>query len=218
MGAFIGQFVQGPRVVPQGVNRTSTDKLPNGHLDFRVTQRFSSSHDGTDLGNYMCGDVVLAPHHGDLRNRKDSYGALITEITEPDGRMTAFGHLSRFARTNGPVRAGQVIGYVGATGLGNVCHIHLTRRVAGRNVDPWPLLEQNRACTVNAGVNIRNQPAVTARIHRTTTATQYRGPYPSGWHWVTGGYHGIGPYPNQWRKLWIDGAYRYVARPLVVLR
>lgn len=215
MGRLIGPIVDGPRIVPQGKARTSSDRLPNGRPGFRVTQPFSAYHDGTDLGNFSCGDRILAPHNGTLRNRKDTHGALIVEITESDGQVTAFGHLSRFARAPGAVSRGQLIGYVGDTGLGGVCHIHLTRRaINGRNVDPWPLLEQNRPVRVNAGVNIRNAPALTANVYRTTTAATI---YVSGWNPVSGGKHGIGAQPYAWRKLWVDGAYRYVALPLTVL-
>lgn len=215
MGRLIGPVVDGPRIVPQGKSRTSSDKLPNGRVGFRVTQPFSVHHDGTDLGNYACGDRILAPVTGTLRNRKDPNGALIVDITESDGQVTSVAHLSRYARTNGAVQRGQVVGYVGDTGLGAVCHIHLTRRaITGRNVDPWPLLEQNRPVRVNRGVNIRNAPAMTAKVYRTTTAAET---YVSGWNPVKGGWHGLGADPYAWRKIWVNGAYRYVALPLTVL-
>ena len=216
MGRFIGHPVGGPRIVPQGKARTSSDKLPTGHLGFRITQPFSGSHDGIDLGNYACGDPIYAPHDGVLVNRKDPKGALICEIREADGMRTAFGHLARFYRSSFTrVARGQLIGYNGSTGLSSGCHIHMTREHPdGRNVDPWPLLEQNRPARVNAGVNIRNSASLSGKVYRTTTAAVV---YTSGWDWVNGGWHGIGAYPRQWRKLWVDGAYRYVARPLVTL-
>ena len=216
MGRFLGHPVGGPRIVAKGGQRSSSDKLPNGRLGFRVTQTYSSHHDGTDLGNFACGDHIYAPHDGYARNRRDTNGALIVEVTEADGRITAFGHLSRYARAPGPVKRGQLLGYVGSTGL-NVggCHIHLTRMDASRRTqDPWPLLEQNRPARVNAGVNIRNAPNLTGKVYKTTTTATV---YTSGWDWVKGGYHGLGAHPYTWRKLWVDGAYRYVARPLLVL-
>ena len=198
MGKYIGPVVEGPRIVPQGKARTTIDKLPNGHLGFRVTQPFIvGKHDGIDLGNFVCGDRILAPHDGYLRRRTDTYGALIVEITESDGMITAMGHLSSIARANGPVKRGQLVGYVGATGLDRGgCHIHLTRMVtpSRATVDPWPRLEQNRSAKiVGPGVNIRNAPNLTARIYGTTTATAYRAAYTSGWNAVKGGYHGLAP-------------------------
>jgi hypothetical protein len=218
MGKFIGHPVGGPRIVPPGKTRTTSDKLASGHPGFRVTQSFSAFHDGVDLGNYFSGDPIYAPHDGTLVNRTDTRGALITEIREADGMRTGFGHLSKFARAAGPVRKGQLVGYCGNTGQSSAPHIHMTREnSAGTNLNPWPLLEQNRLARINVGVNIRNAPSLTARIYGTTTATAYRDAYPSGWDWVKGGYHGIGAWPYHWRKLWINGAYRYVARPLVTL-
>lgn len=219
MGRLIGQFVGGARVIPIGQSYGVSDKInESGHRGFRVTQRFGSAHDGIDLGNFACGDAIYAPSDGYVVNRKDPNGALIAEVHESDGSVTGFAHLSRFAVASGSrVLRGRLIGYVGSTGQSTGCHIHMGRRKGSVVSDPWPLLEQNRPARINVGVNIRNQPSVTARIYATTTTTQYRDAYVSGWHWVTGGYHGIAPYPTQWRKLWINGAYRYVARPLVTL-
>lgn len=216
VGRFIGHPVGGPRIVPAGRPRLAVDRLPSGHYGFRVTQGFSAHHDGIDLGNFQCNDPIYAPHDGILINRTDPKGALITEIREADGMRTAFGHLQRFAVAGGTrVKRGQLVGYNGNTGLSSGCHIHMTREDAGgRNLDPWPLLEQNRPARIGAGVNIRNSPTLAGKVYRTTTSPVV---YSSGWDWVKGGYHGIGSWPYHWRKMWIDNAYRYVARPLVVL-
>lgn len=152
---------QGPRVVPFATMRTASDKLPNGRPAFRVTQRFwdrdrylGGYHNAIDLGNYYCGDALLASHSGWVRNLKDIYGALIVEIVESNGNHTGYGHLSRFARAGGQwVNPGNVIGYVGATGLGGVCHVHYYRRQSGRLVDPWPLLDQNQKKSTRVSYN-----------------------------------------------------------------
>jgi murein DD-endopeptidase MepM/ murein hydrolase activator NlpD len=61
------------------------------------------------------------------------YGRLI-ELRHRNGITTRYGHLSGFAagiRTGTRVRQGQVIGYVGATGLATAPHLHYEFRVNG---------------------------------------------------------------------------------------
>ena len=56
-----------------------------------------------------------------------------------NGYETAYGHMSAFARNLQPgmrVRQGQVIGYVGSTGLSTGAHLHYEIMVNGRFVDP----------------------------------------------------------------------------------
>lgn len=173
---------QGPRVVPFGVERTASDKLPNGHPSFRVTQRFADTdrffggqHNALDLGNYYCNDSLLASVAGTVANKRDIYGALIVEIRESNGNVVGYGHVSRYARSHGSaVSRGTVIASVGDTGLGGVCHCHYYRIEGGRLVDPWPRLEQNIAApapttayvTFNAGVNgVRMRGGPDARVN-----------------------------------------------------
>jgi hypothetical protein len=236
---------QAPRIVPYGTNRLASDKLPNGRWAFRVTQRFADidkyfggKHGALDLGNYECGDKMLASVSGRVANKRDSYGALIVEIRESSGAVVGYGHLSKFAVANGAwVNAGAVIGYVGATGLGGVCHVHYYRRNAsGVLVDPWPLLEQNaikRQARFNGnGTNIRNGPGqvggALASIWGSTkggrvirkdgkdfgalsTYRTARGP-------TYGATHGIGNHPKSWTPMYINGAYRSVAYPLTTYK
>ncbi len=49
---------------------------------------------------------------------------------------TSYSHLSRFAVTSGPVSRGQVIAYVGTTGMSTGCHLHFETRESGAPVDP----------------------------------------------------------------------------------
>ena len=56
-----------------------------------------------------------------------------------NGYETAYGHMSAFARGIEPgkrVRQGQVIGFVGSTGLSTGAHVHYEIVVNGRFVDP----------------------------------------------------------------------------------
>ncbi len=231
--------------MPFGVARTSSDVLPNGRPAFRVTQRFGDTdrffggiHGAIDIGNYSCGDAMLAAVSGTIRNVTDSYGALITEIIEPSGAKVGYGHLSRWAKANGAqVAAGAIIGYVGDTGLGGVCHCHFYRRdSANRLVDPWPLLDQSiavsqqRARLSGNGVNVRTTAgtvggaagaiyatSVNGRIRRRSDNGDL-GAVTSSYavrSAVRGARHGIAPYPDQWVPIYIGGYYRHVARPLI---
>ena len=66
------------------------------------------------------------------------YGKYI-RIRHTNGYETAYGHMTAFARGMEPgtrVRQGQVIGYVGSTGLSTGAHVHYEILVNGRFVDP----------------------------------------------------------------------------------
>lgn len=236
---------QAPRIVPFGQNRLASDKLPNGRWAFRVTQTyahtdayFGGKHGALDLGNYECGDKMLASVAGKVTNKRDSYGAMIVEIRESSGAVVGYGHLSKFAVANGAtVARGAVIGYVGNTGLGGTCHVHYYRRTAaGALVDPWPLLEQNavkkQAKFNGNGTNIRNGPGKAggslAAIWGSTkggrvvrkdgkdfgTLSTYRTAKPP----VLGATHGLGSHPKSWTPMYINGAYRSVAYPLTTYK
>jgi murein DD-endopeptidase MepM/ murein hydrolase activator NlpD len=68
---------------------------------------------------------------------KGGYGNLV-EITHPNGYATRYGHLSSISplRPGTLVRQGEVIGYVGATGLATGPHLHYEVRRKGVPVDP----------------------------------------------------------------------------------
>ena len=60
-------------------------------------------------------------------------------LKHSNGYETAYGHMSAFARGIEPgkqVRQGQVIGFVGSTGLSTGAHVHYEILVNGRFVDP----------------------------------------------------------------------------------
>ncbi len=66
------------------------------------------------------------------------YGKYI-KIKHPNGYETAYGHMSAYAKGMEPgkrVRQGQVIGFVGSTGLSTGAHVHYEILVNGRFVDP----------------------------------------------------------------------------------
>jgi murein DD-endopeptidase MepM/ murein hydrolase activator NlpD len=65
-----------------------------------------------------------------------------TEIQHANGYVTAYNHQSRFAagiKPGAKVRQGQVIGFVGSTGLSTGPHLHYEVIVNGRFVDPMKI-------------------------------------------------------------------------------
>jgi murein DD-endopeptidase MepM/ murein hydrolase activator NlpD len=116
------------------------------------------AHKGVDYAA-PTGTPVKAAGAGRVRFRgvKGGYGNLV-EIEHSGGVTTRYGHLSRFAKGLGNgarVEQGQVIGYVGKTGLATGPHLHFEYLQRGVNLDPQvairraepgpPISESNRA-------------------------------------------------------------------------
>jgi len=98
-------------------------------------------HTGVD---WACapGTPIIAAGNGTIEEvgRKGAYGNYI-RIRHANGYQTAYGHMSRFAnvRPGMKVRQGQVIGYVGSTGLSSGPHVHFEVLVNNRFVDPMSI-------------------------------------------------------------------------------
>jgi len=76
--------------------------------------------------------------HPILRTSRSGYGRWI-KIRHANGYKTGYAHMSRFAKgmkSGVRVRQGQIIGYVGSTGLSTGPHLHYEVIVNGRHVDP----------------------------------------------------------------------------------
>ncbi len=127
-----------------GGERSGSMRLP---VNGRVTSGFGSRfhpilgyerfHRGVDLkaswGTPIVaaadGRVIGAGWHG-------GYGQQVS-IVHAGGIQTTYGHMSRIAaRTGEAVRQGQVIGYVGSTGLSTGPHLHFEVMKNGRPVNP----------------------------------------------------------------------------------
>ncbi len=97
------------------------------------------SHKGVDYAAPK-GTPVKATGNGKVTfiGRKGGYGKVI--FLRHGGRYTTvYGHLSRFAkglRTGSKVKQGQVIGYVGQTGLATGPHLHYEFRINGVHRNP----------------------------------------------------------------------------------
>ena len=101
--------------------------------------RYTKMHTGVDWAAPM-GTPVYASGNGVIEKMgwEGGYGRYI-RVRHANGYQTAYGHMSAFARnmTEGKrVRQGQIIGYVGSTGLSTGAHLHYEIIVNGRHVDP----------------------------------------------------------------------------------
>ncbi len=119
------------------------------------------SHKGVDYAA-PTGTPVKATGNGTVTfiGRKGGYGKVI--FLRHGGRYTTvYGHLSRFARglkTGSKVKQGQVIGYVGSTGLATGPHLHYEFRINGVHRNPL---------TVKLPRSIRLPEEEMARFRRT---------------------------------------------------
>ncbi|MDB5590049.1 M23 family metallopeptidase [Enterovirga sp.] len=121
-------------------------------LDARMSSGFGSRshpvlgyakmHTGVDWAARI-GQPILAAGNGTVTKAgwDGGYGRRI-EIQHTNGYVTTYNHQSAFARGIAPgmrVRQGQVIGFVGSTGLSTGPHLHYEVVVNGRFVDPMKI-------------------------------------------------------------------------------
>jgi murein DD-endopeptidase MepM/ murein hydrolase activator NlpD len=100
---------------------------------------YSKMHTGVDWGAPF-GTPIFASGNGMVEKAgwEGGYGKYV-RIKHNNGYETAYGHMSAFAKGIEPgkrVRQGQVIGFVGSTGLSTGAHVHYEIVVNGRFVDP----------------------------------------------------------------------------------
>ena len=103
---------------------------------------YMKQHTGIDWSASM-GTPIFASGNGTVVTAgwEGGYGKYI-RIRHANGYETAYGHMSAFARGMEPgkkVRQGQVIGYVGSTGLSTGAHLHYEILINGRFVDPMKI-------------------------------------------------------------------------------
>lgn len=120
-------------------------------VDFaRISSRFSRArmhpvlhtmraHKGVDYAAAR-GTPVKATADGSIQyaGNKGGYGRVVI-LRHGNQQTTLYAHLDRFAqnvRSGGRVKQGQVIGYVGASGLASGPHLHYEFQINGRHVDP----------------------------------------------------------------------------------
>jgi murein DD-endopeptidase MepM/ murein hydrolase activator NlpD len=105
-------------------------------------------HTGVDWADRI-GTPIHATGNGTIIKAgwTNGYGRHI-EIQHANGYVTTYSHMSGFTRSStvgAPVTMGQVIGYLGMTGLATGPHIHYEVKINGSFVDPMRIkLPQGR--------------------------------------------------------------------------
>jgi murein DD-endopeptidase MepM/ murein hydrolase activator NlpD len=109
-------------------------------MRFHPILRIRRAHEGVDYGA-TSGTPVNAIGDGTVvraNNSGDGYGNVV-EVRHPNGFVTRYAHLSRFSakgQRGSRVMQGDVIGYVGMTGLSTAPHLHFEIIVSGRQTSP----------------------------------------------------------------------------------
>lgn len=107
-----------------------------GHRN-RPTRGASTFHQGVDMAA-PSGSPIYATHDGIIANAgwSSGYGWNVA-INGGGGVQTFYGHQSKLAVKSGQrVQRGQIIGYVGSTGISTGPHLHYGVKVNGQFVNP----------------------------------------------------------------------------------
>ncbi len=94
-------------------------------------------HDGFDLAA-PAGTPIRAARSGTVTfaGSRGGYGNMV-EIRHVAGLVTRYAHAARLAvRPGTKVQAGEIIAYVGSTGLSTGPHLHYELRLYGKAIDP----------------------------------------------------------------------------------
>ena len=111
-------------------------------MRYHPIMRYSKMHTGVDWANRI-GTPILAAGNGTVLEAGWSSGyGKHTVIQHANGYVTTYSHQSNFAKGVVPgakVRQGQVIGYLGSTGLSTGPHLHYEVKVNGNFVNPMKI-------------------------------------------------------------------------------
>lgn len=123
--------------------RSSSVRLSSGYgMRYHPLLNRRRMHAGVDWAGPR-GTPILAAGRGVIEKagRHGQYGNYV-RIRHANGYQTAYAHMHRFASgvTEGAkVRQGQIIGYIGTTGLSSGPHLHFEVLVNNRHVDPMKI-------------------------------------------------------------------------------
>lgn len=115
-------------------------------------------HKGTDIFA-PAGTVVRATTAGRVEHKRGGAGGLAIFLKGIDGNEFYYAHLASFAAipSNGIVKAGDVIGFVGTSGNaeGDSPHVHFEVHLRGRGpVNPKPILDAWLEDAINNAANV----------------------------------------------------------------
>ncbi|MCR4939229.1 MAG: M23 family metallopeptidase [Treponemataceae bacterium] len=143
-------FIQSERLTPTEraffYDARMSSPLPEGVLTSAYGMRISPIsgqelfHKGIDLAAPE-GTPVYACKSGEVLSASNdsTYGNFII-LQHENNMQSVYAHLSKFAVSEGYVRSGTVIGYVGTTGLSTGPHLHFEIRTNGKNRNPQDYL------------------------------------------------------------------------------
>lgn len=119
--------------VPMGIMRSGFGERNHPLLHYMKT------HTGVDWAAPF-GTPIFAAGNGviDEIGLKGGYGKYV-RIRHANGYQTAYGHMTAFARgldVGSHVRQGQIIGFIGSTGLSTGAHVHFEILINDRFVNP----------------------------------------------------------------------------------
>ncbi len=139
---------------------------------------YSKMHTGIDWANKIGTPILSAGNGTVIKAEWDSgYGRRV-EIQHANGYVTAYSHQSSFAKGIAPgakVRQGQVIGYVGNSGLSTGPHLHYEVLVNNRFVNPLKIkVPRSRELEGRALAEFRRQrEQADSLILKSTTAARF---------------------------------------------
>lgn len=227
-------------VVTQVFGCTGFEREPplGSCLHFHRGLDLGNAHCGADVIAAAAGTIHFA---GTFAN-----GEHAVTIDHGSGDATVYGHLATIAVAKGAkIAQGGEIGTVGASGNATACHLHFAVKSGvnlslnvlsdanGRWLDPWSRLAQNVTIhPTGADINIRAAAgsgstfgAIFARtkddgnIYRASDnvklgVTAAQRPWGGSVNGASYAVNGIGG--STWEKMYLGGAWRYVATPLTV--
>lgn len=144
LGRYNNQFFRGDgESARKGLMRTPVEgaRLTSGFgMRFHPLLAYSRMHQGVDFGAPH-GAPILAAASGTVSfaGRHGGHGNYV-QLKHNKDLTTAYAHMSRFAvRPGQQVSQGQVIGYVGSTGMSTGPHLHYEVWLRGRPTNPVSL-------------------------------------------------------------------------------
>ena len=133
---------------------------------------FTRFHAGLDIGAGW-GSPIVAAADGQVIGAgwSGGYGREV-QIAHGGGLVSLYGHMSEIVAQPGSfVHAGQLIGYVGSSGLSTGPHLHFEVRQSGQPVNPLgvrlvsaPVVDTNLASAVKARLAAHERSARTAKL------------------------------------------------------